>query len=349
MKILYALQGTGYGHISRATELIPLLKSKCDCDILISGYTGNAALPFEVNYAFRGFTFYTNANGSVDFTRTLKGLSIKSILKSIWTLQQTKYDLIISDFEPISAYTALLTHTKCIELSHQSSVLKSKCPLPGSRFEQLSYKLLFKLICPSKHAIGFHFTSIDNKTFTPIIRNTVRKIRPTSGTHITVYLPGFDPFLLKSFFEKNSELEFHIYSSEIKENVNCGNISLFKSDLTGFTSSLSTSHAVICGAGFETPAEALFLGKKLICIPMKSQYEQACNAAFLKNLGIRIEYELEALYDLDNWLVKAPVISFDYPEITDILLESILNSVKPQKNKHNSIDQLSHQLYVREY
>ena len=82
---------------------------------------------------------------------------------------------------------------------------------------------------------------------------------------------------------------------------------------------------------------------------MKSQYEQACNAAFLKNLGIRIEYELEALYDLDNWLVKAPVISFDYPEITDILLESILNSVKPQKNKHNSIDQLSHQLYVREY
>jgi len=349
MKILYALQGTGYGHISRATELLPLLKRKCDCDVLISGYTGSAALPFEVNYAFRGFTFHTNSNGSVDFKRTIKGLSIKSIIKNIWELQQTKYDLIISDFEPISAYTALLTHTKCIELSHQSSVLKSKCPLPGSRFEQLSYKLLFKIICPSKEAVGFHFASIDKKTFTPIIRKAVREISPTAGAHITVYLPGYDPLMLKSFFEKNSQQVFHIYSSEIKESANFGNISFFKSDLIGFTSSLSSSQAVICGAGFETPAEALFLGKKLICIPMKSQYEQACNAAFLKHLGIRIEYELEALHDLDNWLVKAPIISIDYPEITDQLLESILNSVEVKKTKYNSIQQLSNQLYVREY
>jgi hypothetical protein len=35
---------------------------------------------------------------------------------------------------------------------------------------------------------------------------------------------------------------------------------------------------------FETPAEALFLGKKLLVIPMTGQYEQECNAAALAAL-----------------------------------------------------------------
>ncbi len=45
---------------------------------------------------------------------------------------------------------------------------------------------------------------------------------------------------------------------------------------------------MLCGAGFETPAEALFLGKKLMVIPMKGQYEQHINAASLKELGIPV-------------------------------------------------------------
>ena len=43
-----------------------------------------------------------------------------------------------------------------------------------------------------------------------------------------------------------------------------------------FVKSLSTCSGVICGAGFETPAEALFLKKKLLVIPMKGQFEQQC-------------------------------------------------------------------------
>jgi hypothetical protein len=35
----------------------------------------------------------------------------------------------------------------------------------------------------------------------------------------------------------------------------------------GFTQSMISSHGVITGAGFETPAETLYLGKKLICVP----------------------------------------------------------------------------------
>lgn len=50
MKILYALQGTGNGHISRARAIIPILQNYCSVDILVSGYQKDIDLPFEVKY-----------------------------------------------------------------------------------------------------------------------------------------------------------------------------------------------------------------------------------------------------------------------------------------------------------
>lgn len=53
-----------------------------------------------------------------------------------------------------------------------------------------------------------------------------------------------------------------------------------------FNESLIHCHGLLTGGGFETPAEALYLGKKLLTIPIQGQYEQACNAAALENMGI---------------------------------------------------------------
>jgi uncharacterized protein (TIGR00661 family) len=45
---------------------------------------------------------------------------------------------------------------------------------------------------------------------------------------------------------------------------------------------------VVTAAGFETPAEALVLGKKLVVVPIEGQYEQACNAAALGRMGVKV-------------------------------------------------------------
>ena len=50
MKILYAIQGTGNGHISRARDIIPLLQKEHDVDILISGSQTDVELPFYIKY-----------------------------------------------------------------------------------------------------------------------------------------------------------------------------------------------------------------------------------------------------------------------------------------------------------
>jgi predicted glycosyltransferase len=53
------------------------------------------------------------------------------------------------------------------------------------------------------------------------------------------------------------------------------------------------SQGIITGGGFETPAEALFLGKKIMSIPIKGQYEQQCNAAALKTLGAKVLTDMD--------------------------------------------------------
>jgi predicted glycosyltransferase len=50
---------------------------------------------------------------------------------------------------------------------------------------------------------------------------------------------------------------------------------------------------IITGGGFETPAEALYLGKKIMVIPIKGQYEQDCNAAALKEFGAEVINEID--------------------------------------------------------
>ena len=64
MKILYAIQGTGNGHVSRAMDIVPLLKKKVDTDVLISGIQSDIPLPFPVQYRYKGLSFIFGKNGA---------------------------------------------------------------------------------------------------------------------------------------------------------------------------------------------------------------------------------------------------------------------------------------------
>ena len=62
MRVLYAIQGTGNGHISRAREIIPHLQDYCQCDILISGTQCDVELDVPVKYRFKGLSFWFGKN-----------------------------------------------------------------------------------------------------------------------------------------------------------------------------------------------------------------------------------------------------------------------------------------------
>ena len=106
------------------------------------------------------------------------------------------------------------------------------------------------------------------------------------------------------------------------------NISIQPINNKKFIRSLATSSGVLCGAGFETPAEALFLKKKLLVIPMKKQYEQFLNAAALNDIGVPVIKNLKPKNDsiIQSWIEHKQNIDVHYEnniqEIIDRILEN---------------------------
>ena len=89
---------------------------------------------------------------------------------------------------------------------------------------------------------------------------------------------------------------------------------------------MAASSGVLCGAGFETPAEALFLGKKLMVIPMKNQYEQQLNAAALKAMKVPVIKSLKPKYhsEISDWIKNGQHIPVNYPDITQDIIDRIV-------------------------
>ena len=82
MKILYAIQGTGNGHISRARDIVPILQKKGDVDILISGIQADVSLPYPVKYTFKGLSFIFGKNGGIDLIKTYKKSNVRNLYKA---------------------------------------------------------------------------------------------------------------------------------------------------------------------------------------------------------------------------------------------------------------------------
>jgi uncharacterized protein (TIGR00661 family) len=130
MKILYAVQGTGNGHLARATEIVPLLRKFGKTDVLVSGRSGELELPFPVKYRFYGLSFFFGKKGGIDLLKTIYKLRLHLFVKNTFEIPVKKYDVVISDFEPVSAWACKLRGKKCIGLSHQNAVLHPKAPKP---------------------------------------------------------------------------------------------------------------------------------------------------------------------------------------------------------------------------
>ncbi|AWH84661.1 glycosyl transferase [Flavobacterium album] len=324
MKILYAIQGTGNGHLSRSMDVVPCLLKHGEVDVLVSGIQGDLTLPFPIKYKLRGLSFIFGKSGGVSLWKTAAKTNFRKLRKEINTLPVEKYDLVINDFEPVSAWACYFKNKPCISLSHQSAVLAPDSPKP--EHEDMMGKLILNNYAPNTAAYGFHFASNGHTIFTPVIRKQVREQKITDKGHYTVYLPSYDDRRLIKRLSVYKAVKWDVFSKHNKKQFTIGNITVQPINNEKFTQSMASSSGVLCGAGFETPAEALFLGKKLLVIPMKNQYEQHLNAAALKVMGVPVVKSLKPKYleTIFDWLENGQVIPVDYPDITQQIVDMIL-------------------------
>jgi uncharacterized protein (TIGR00661 family) len=326
MKILYAIQGTGNGHITRALELIPAFKALPDTevDILISGTEHDLRLPFEVKYKLKGLSFVFSKTGGIDLLKTFKSLNSRRLLRDISELPVEQYQLVVNDFEPISCRSAILHNVPCIGLSNQAATLHPLAPKP--EVTDLTGKLILNHYAPCHAQIGFHFKRLTEEVFTPVIRKAVRNAEVGNKGHYTVYLPAYSDQKIIRALEMLPEYEWHIFSKHSKSPYKHKSMSIYPLQNEAFLNSMAQSAGVICNAGFGTTTEALFLGKKLLVVPMKGQLEQQCNAAMLKSMGVDVLKSLKPrhVFVLQNWVSNARPVSVHYPDNAAMVVQAVL-------------------------
>lgn len=324
MKILYAIQGTGNGHVSRARDIIPALQKKHTVDILISGSQADVELPYPIAYTCKGLGFIFGKSGGIDIVETFKKNSLKTFFAEINELPVENYDLVINDFEPVSAWACFQKNIPCIALSHQAAVLNKNVPQP-KKLDPMG-KAILKRYAPSTVRYGFHFKAYDANIFTPVIRQQIRQQPIKNKGHYTVYLPAYDDKRILKVLRKCKGTEWQVFSKHNKKPYKEKNISIEPISNEAFVKSMSTSAGVLCGAGFETPAEALFMKKKLLVIPMKGQYEQHCNAAALKEMDVPVlkSFKLKHIEKIKSWVEKSSVIPVEYPDNTEEIINKVI-------------------------
>ena len=284
MKVLYGIQSTGNGHLTRSAKVVNrLVKSGCRVDIVVSGQNSQINFPFPIKYNFTGLTFYYNGKGSVNYWKTWKELKFLQLLKDV-KLDISSYDIVISDFEPITAWAAEFQNKVSVGISNQYSFLSPNTPRPKSK-EFLGEKIL-KWMAPVRMPIGLHFECYDNFIKPPIIRDSLINTNITNKGHYTVYLSNWDyVHLIPNFRNINSKFEIF---SNVRKPFRFKNCFVKPIEKNSFNESLISCEGVITAGGFQTCSEALYLNKRLIVIPINNQYEQLCNVESLKKLGVSV-------------------------------------------------------------
>jgi len=305
MKIFYAIQATGNGHISRAMQLYPYLQKFGSVDFFLSGNNASLNIDLPVKFKSEGCSLHYSKCGGLNYWDIAKNIQPIQMYKDAKSLPLKDYDVVINDFDSITSLACKMQKVHSVQFGHQASFISDATPRPEKR--SLMGEMILKHYAPSPKHIGLHFEKYDSFILPPIIKDEIVQAEPKNLKHITVYLPSFQKDCLENAFNKLKDLEFHWFLNDVESKYTVGNITYFPVNQKQFNESMINCHGIITGGGFETPAEALYLGKKILSIPIRDHYEQECNAAALKKMGVPVVYEVGDNFDeiIENWLNTA--------------------------------------------
>jgi uncharacterized protein (TIGR00661 family) len=286
MKILYAVQATGNGHITRAIELLPFIQQYGEVDIFLSGSNSNLQTELPIKYRSKGLSLFYGNKGGLDYWKMMKDCSLLNVWKQAKALPVEKYDIVLNDFDSITSIACWLKGKQNIGFGHQASFQSKHTPRASKK--DIAGEWVLQHYAKASTYVGLHFAAYADFVFSPILKTSILQANPNNKKHITVYLSHYGDEIVLQSLQQLSGIRFEIFSKKVKEVTRVKNCTLIPISNESFTQSMINSEGVITGAGFETPAEALYLGKKLLCLPIRGQYEQLCNAAALETFGATI-------------------------------------------------------------
>jgi hypothetical protein len=243
----------------------------------------------------------------MNWIKTLLSLKLRQFFKDL-KYDISEYDLIISDFEPISAWSARKSNKKSLGISNQYSFRSKKIPRPF--FKDIFSELFIKWFAPCKEYIGINYEKYDDFITLPIINEDLVNKKVTNGNFYLVYLPSMSSDFISEQINAYGTGNWKVYSPDVEKDTTDGIVKFKKMDKKSFTRDLLSCAGIITASGFSTTSEALVLGKKLWSIPIKGQYEQICNAKALEKIGVFTKYlNNETIFE---WIYQYKNIQYNW-------------------------------------
>jgi uncharacterized protein (TIGR00661 family) len=243
-------------------------------------------------------------NGRIDKSETLK----RNLLKLPEANKQNdelfkKYfepfgpDLVVSDFEPFSAWWAWRNRVPFISIDHEHMLTLCKLQHPARNwFSRITASVVTE--CHYVGAVAYIIVNffevplrVDSAILAPpIIRPVVTTLEAEQGGHILLYsTTGKGQDKLRDVLHEFGGQEFRIYG--FNSNATDGNCIFKERSTEGFLVDLASARGVIASAGFSLISECLHLKKKMLLLPVAGQYEQIINAHYVQELGLGVSAE----------------------------------------------------------
>ena len=328
MRILYGVQATGQGHISRARAIAHALKQHPDVDVtwLFSGRPRERLFDMEPFGDFQhraGLTFVTEA-GRLRYRKTIMANRYWQFIRDVQRLDVKAYDLVVTDYEPVTAWAGKLKGQSVLGIGHQYAFGKNT-PVEG---RSLAQHAVMSLFAPVARGVGLHWSDFGANVLPPIL-DLPPAPAATANNHILVYLPFEDQSAVTKWLNEFSEHRFIQYASTLP-NDEQGNVERRTASIAGFKADLASARGVVCNCGFELISECLHWRKPVLTRPLAKQMEQLSNGAALEALGYatvmrQIDNELTA-----RWLAAPPTApNLSFPDVSAALANWLANGAKP--------------------
>ncbi|MEN2281523.1 glycosyltransferase family protein [Algoriphagus sp. SE2] len=320
MKFLFIIQGEGRGHMTQAIAFSALLRQNGHqlCGVIVGKSKRRTIPDFFIREIGTKVWAVESPNFVADKSqkRILIGKTILHNIKNAPTfikslnqihqlVKEKNPDIILNFYDLLGGFYNLFYQPSASYwvIGHQYLIEHPKFTFAKSKaFAKQCFQLntwLTAMGAEKKLALSFQKMTESKdpklKVVPPLLRSEVKRLKVTSGDFFLAYMvnSGYAEEII-SFAEKHPEIKIKAYwdKKNAKETeYPLPNLSLHRVHDQRFLQDMASCKGLVCTAGFESVCEAMYLGKPVMVIPVKGQYEQACNALDTENSRIGITSE----------------------------------------------------------
>ena len=313
MNLVYGVSGEGLGHVYEALEIAALLRGDGHrVKILTYGDRACRSLDAFQPTRIEGIHLCMDENGlslGKTFRENLRCFPfyLRHGRRLMRELAEFRPDAFLTAYEPFTTFAAHWMRKPLISMDNQNELRHMRRPPEAGVFAFHLARLTTRVVTfgaseyivksfgmPAPQAANVHVVA-------PIIQNEIRRLRPTDGDHVLVYLTKPNPELVEVLRSMKETFVVYCHNRVGVE----GNLT-YRAQGPNYLRDLSSCKAIIATTGFSLIADSIFLKKPYFGVPLKKQFEQTHNALFLRNSGLGEFSEVVTREALETFLARIP-------------------------------------------